>query len=159
ERTGIACQAGEPLGREVGGRDHGGRVAHEHAQSGAALARPLDLLHGAQANADLETVALAGEGVGPARARRQRIADQSLGDCPRVAAGHAPVPPTVRPSMRTVGSPTPTGTDWPSLPQVPRPSSSARSLPTRVMRVRTSGPLPISVASRTGRPTTPPSMR
>ena len=35
------------------------------------------------------------------------------------------------PSMRIVGSPTPTGTDWPSLPQVPMPSSSSRSWPTR----------------------------
>ena len=41
--------------------------------------------------------------------------------------------------MRTVGRPTPTGTDCPSFPHVPSPSSSARSLPTRVMRVSTSG--------------------
>ena len=32
--------------------------------------------------------------------------------------------------MRSVGWPTPTGTLWPSLPQVPTPSSSFRSLPT-----------------------------
>src|SRR3954468_2356838 len=37
------------------------------------------------------------------------------------------VPPTVSPSMRIEGCPTPTGTLWPSLPQVPMPVSSARS--------------------------------
>jgi len=37
--------------------------------------------------------------------------------------------------MRTVGRPTPTGTLCPSLPQVPMPSSSFRSLPTIVTRV------------------------
>jgi hypothetical protein len=35
-----------------------------------------------------------------------------------------PVPPTVILSSLMVGMPTPTGTDWPSLPQVPMPSSS-----------------------------------
>ena len=34
------------------------------------------------------------------------------------------VPPTVRPSIFSVGWPTPTGTLWPSLPQVPMPESS-----------------------------------
>ena len=32
--------------------------------------------------------------------------------------------------MRSVGWPTPTGTPWPCLPQVPMPESSAMSLPT-----------------------------
>ena len=41
------------------------------------------------------------------------------------------VPPTVMLSMRTVGRPTPTGTLWPSLPQVPRPGSGMGSLPDR----------------------------
>jgi len=31
------------------------------------------------------------------------------------------LPPTVTPSIRSVGWPTPTGTPWPSLPQVPTP--------------------------------------
>ena len=61
--------------------------------------------------------------------------------------------------MRTVGMPTPTGTDWPSLPQVPMPSSSCRSLPTMLMRFSTSGPLPISVAPFTGRVILPSSIR
>jgi DNA polymerase-4 len=61
-----------------------------------------------------------------------------------------PVPPTVRPSMRSVGWPTPTGTLWPSLPQVPTPGSMARSLPIIETRFNTSGPLPIRVAPFTG---------
>jgi len=60
------------------------------------------------------------------------------------------VPPTVSPSIRTVGWPTPTGTLWPSLPQVPTPLSSAKSLPIMDTRVSTSGPLPIRVAPLTG---------
>ncbi len=35
--------------------------------------------------------------------------------------------------MRRVGWPTPTGTDWPSLPQTPTPESSAMSLPTTAL--------------------------
>ena len=69
------------------------------------------------------------------------------------------VPPTVRPLMRIVGKPTPTGTDWPFLPHVPTPVSRARSLPTMVMRVRTSGPLPMRLAPLTGRVSLPCSMR
>src|SRR5262245_32561001 len=69
------------------------------------------------------------------------------------------VPPTVSPSIRTVGRPTPTGTDCPFLPQVPMPSSSCRSFPTMLMRLSTSGPLPIKVAPFTGRVSLPPSMR
>ena len=61
--------------------------------------------------------------------------------------------------MRIVGMPTPTGTPCPSLPQVPMPGSSARSLPMRDTRVSTSGPLPISVAPFTGAPILPSSIR
>ncbi len=61
-----------------------------------------------------------------------------------------PVPPTVNPSILSVGCPTPTGTLCPSLPQVPTPESSSRSLPTMLTRVSTSGPFPISVAPFTG---------
>src|SRR5437879_4457764 len=60
------------------------------------------------------------------------------------------VPPTVSPSILSVGCPTPTGTLWPSFPQVPTPVSSARSLPIIETRVSASGPLPISVAPFTG---------
>src|SRR4051812_8715357 len=38
---------------------------------------------------------------------------------------HRAVPPTVMLSSFSVGMPTPTGTDCPSLPQVPTPSSSS----------------------------------
>ncbi len=74
-------------------------------------------------------------------------------------AGSWFVPPTVIESIRSVGWPTPTGTLWPSLPQVPTPSSSFRSLPTIDTRVSTSGPLPISVAPLMGRVSLPFSMR
>src|SRR2546426_4495726 len=69
------------------------------------------------------------------------------------------VPPTVRPSIFKVGWPTPTGTLCPSLPQVPMPESSARSLPIMLTRVSASGPLPISVAPFTGCVTLPSSIR
>ena len=73
----------------------------------------------------------------------------------RISRTNAPpglqaVPPTVRPSMRKVGWPTPTGTLWPSLPQVPTPLSSLMSLPIIVTRVSASGPLPTMVAPLTG---------
>ncbi len=47
---------------------------------------------------------------------------------------HAAVPPTVSPSTRKVGWPTPAGTLCPPLPHMPTPSSSAKSLPMPVTR-------------------------
>ena len=104
----------------------------------------LDGVHLAQAHLGRERLVLdrervAGGRAGAARAWQRTSASSSL----IAAAAHTWVPPTVMPSMRIVGRPTPTGTDWPSLPQVPMPSSSARSLPTRLTRVSASGPLPI----------------
>jgi hypothetical protein len=58
-----------------------------------------------------------------------------------------------------VGWPTPTGTLWPSLPQVPTPGSSAMSLPIIDTLVIVSGPLPIRVAPFTGAPILPSSIR
>ena len=58
---------------------------------------------------------------------------------------------TVRASIFRVGCPTPTGTPWPSLPQVPMPGSRRMSLPTMLTLVSTSGPLPMRVAPFTGR--------
>ncbi|MND89698.1 hypothetical protein D3C80_817640 [compost metagenome] len=72
---------------------------------------------------------------------------------------YPPVPPTVIASIFRVGWPTPTGTDWPSLPQVPTPLSSARSLPTIDTRLIASGPLPIRVAPLTGAVILPSSIR
>jgi quercetin dioxygenase-like cupin family protein len=69
------------------------------------------------------------------------------------------VPPTVSASMRKVGWPTPTGTPWPSLPQVPMPGSSAMSLPTMPTLVSASAPAPIKVAPFTGAPSLPSSIR
>src|ERR1041385_736261 len=68
---------------------------------------------------------------------------------------HRAVPPTVMLSSFRVGMPTPTGTDWPSLPQVPTPSSSWRSFPTIDTFVSASGPLPISVQFFNGAVTWP----
>ena len=57
--------------------------------------------------------------------------DDPVGDVEQVATrrrwpaqpasldAHAAVPPTVRRATRRVGTPSPTGTPWPSLPQVP----------------------------------------
>ena len=73
--------------------------------------------------------------------------------------GQLPVPPIVIRSIRSVGWPTPTGTPWPFLPQVPMPWSRARSLPIMVMRFKSVGPLPISIAPLTGAPTLPFSIR
>src|SRR5258706_13512658 len=70
-----------------------------------------------------------------------------------------PVPPTVKPSIFNVGWPTPTGTLWPSLPQVPCPPSMRMSLPIMLTRVSASGPLPMSVAPFTGCVTLPFSIR
>src|SRR5580658_3735766 len=72
---------------------------------------------------------------------------------------YCPVPPTVMRSSFTVGMPTPTGTLCPALPQVPIPSSSARSFPTIETYFSASGPLPINVAPLTGRVTLPSSIR
>src|SRR5438552_855981 len=73
-----------------------------------------------------------------------------VGEPPTKSARRYAVPPTVNPSILSVGTPTPTGTLWPSLPQVPMPLSSSISLPTIDTRVKASGPLPISVAPFTG---------
>src|SRR5216683_5182778 len=72
---------------------------------------------------------------------------------------YCPVPPTVMRSSFTVGMPTPTGTLCPALPQVPIPSSRARSFPTIETYFNASGPLPINVAPFTGRVTMPSSIR
>src|SRR6266699_6861468 len=79
--------------------------------------------------------------------------------CLRTAIDYAAVPPTVRASMRKVGWPTPTGTLWPFLPQVPMPVSSFISLPIIETRVIASGPLPIKVAPLMGAASLPFSMR
>jgi hypothetical protein len=61
------------------------------------------------------------------------------------------------PVMRSVAWPQPTGTLWPSLPQVP--GIMAKSVATTSIRRSTSGPLPIRLASRSGSVIRPSSMR
>ena len=58
-----------------------------------------------------------------------------------------------------VGVPMPTGTDWPSLPQVHVPSDSAKSCPSIVTLRRTSGPLPMRLTPLSGAVSLPSSMR
>ena len=57
----------------------------------------------------------------------QKLLDPAQHSRPDPDYIHAAVPPTVRASIRSVGWPTPTGTPWPSLPQVPMPLSNAMS--------------------------------
>src|SRR5262249_5601367 len=71
---------------------------------------------------------------------------------------HAAVPPMVRLDTRSVGTPSPTGTPWPSLPHVPG-GPMAKSLPSASMRVSTSGPLPMRLPSRSGSVILPFSIR
>src|SRR6185312_16331450 len=86
----------------------------------------------------------------PLRARAD-LEDQAHAACA--------VPPTVNPSMRKVGWPTPTGTLWPFFPQTPMPVSSFMSLPIIFTRCIASGPLPISVAPLIAGPILPFSIR
>src|SRR5215469_10935283 len=81
----------------------------------------------------------------------------AIAECllPEPVFGHAAVPPTVKPSSLSVGWPTPTGTLWPFLPQVPMPLSSFMSLPIMLTRVSDSGPEPIKVAPLMGAPSLP----
>ena len=51
--------------------------------------------------------------------------------------------------MRSVGWPTPTGTLWPSLPQVPTPVSSAMSLP--IIRIRDTASRPVHFGGKAAR--------
>ena len=81
--------------------------------------------------------------------RATRVTSSSIGADVFFVGAHS-VPPTVSPSIFSVGCPTPTGTLWPSLPHVPTPVSRRMSLPIIVTRVSASGPLPMSVAPLTG---------
>src|SRR5262249_60079549 len=99
-------------------------------------------------------------GLGLARALLLRAVNQLFGELLVVVLHHKSlpqtlVPPTVMLSIRSVGSPTPTGTFCPSLPQVPNPGSGIGSLPTMLTFLSASGPTPISVAPLTGRPSRP----
>jgi hypothetical protein len=71
---------------------------------------------------------------------------------PRPAAAE---PPTVSPPIISVGWPTPTGTHWPFLPQLPMPGSSAMSLPIARIWLQRGGPVADQRAPFTGAPTLP----
>ena len=142
--------------REVRGGCRRRRLAGEDAQGQVLLAGVLDRIHPPQPD-------LGGEG--------------SVLHEERIGGGGAPLPRPLQDVGQEIehaldlgpadghlvdpdgGNPTPTGTDWPSLPQVPIPSSILRSLPTRLTRVSASGPLPMRVAPLTGRVTLPSSIR
>src|SRR5439155_7774865 len=160
ERRRLVHHPLERLAREIG---RGGRcrgAAGEDAQRQPLVARVLHRVHLPQAHGGGEVLLLDQEAVGRGGAAGLGALENVDEQPAAIALGaHTWVPPTVMPSMRIVGSPTPTGTDWPSLPQVPTPSSSFKSCPTRLTRVSASGPLPISVAPFTGAVTLPFSIR
>ena len=168
-RQGVGCsdtgegdrlvhQAAQRVAREIRRGRGGGGAAHEDAQGEMLIAGVLDRVHLPHAYLRRERLILDHEGIRFGGALAARPLEDVAQEVEKAGA-QTWVPPTVMPSMRMVGSPTPTGTDWPSLPQVPTPSSRARSLPTRLTRVRASGPLPMRVAPLTGAVTRPPSMR
>src|SRR5207245_9002466 len=148
----------ERAGREGRGRGRGGGAAGEDAQRESLIVRVRHRVDLAQSYGGAEVALVDEEAVGSGGAEHGRALedrDEQVG----VDPAHTCVPPTVIPSMRMVGRPTPTGTDWPSLPHVPIPACSFRSWPTRVTRVSASGPLPMSVAPLTGAVTRPSSIR
>src|SRR4030042_2653628 len=122
------------------------RTFDEAPDAERPLPRLLDEVDLLATDAHLGGVALYEDGVGSEGAGALRSPERSPHRLEEIR-GHPSVPPTVMSSMRMVGRPTPTGTDWPSLPQVPTPASRARSRPSREPRSRTSGPFPISVAA------------
>src|SRR5439155_12778067 len=119
-----------------------------------------------------EFLALGDSALGAGRPGRQRALHHFLGQFQQMVGiggsgmlARVPpridqaVPPTVMRSIRMVGMPTPTGTLCPFLPHTPMPSSRRISLPTRLTYCSASGPLPMSVALRTGRVSRPSSIR
>jgi len=97
---------------------------HQGANSERSLASLLHEVDLEAANARLDRVReqqhrVRSLGAG-ATGRRERLLDDAAG-LARGGRAHPCVPPTVRPSIRSVGRPTPTGTLWPSFPQVPTP--------------------------------------
>src|SRR5581483_10795698 len=145
-------------------RRHIGRVgrpcplADQDAQPHGARSRLFQALDIAHPDRRGELVPLGNRTLGVLGARRQRLLYGVRRQLGQMILAHA-VPPTVMRSILMVGIPTPTGTLCPSLPQVPMPSSSRRSLPTMLTYFSASGPLPIRVALRTGRPSLPSSIR
>ncbi len=84
ERERVVDERVQSRRREVAARRDRRRVADEDADARASLARALELLDLAEANADLETVALADDRVGGVGAGPPRACDQGLGDVAEV---------------------------------------------------------------------------
>ena len=121
-------------GREVAGGGHRraqGRLGRAAPGRGCPAYPLAGLLHhvdlAAYAHFDRVVAPPAGRRPGrrsaPAyRVRARSTASRASRRARRGGAAHPSVPPTVMPSRRIVGRPTPTGyADWPSLPQVPTP--------------------------------------
>src|SRR5262249_4605524 len=158
EGEGRRHQVADAVRRQVAGVGRSGSAPNENAQPGCARPRFLQLLDLAHAHASRELIAF-GDGA-------LRVGGTGVEGLPHDVAGkrvemvpaHA-VPPTVMRSTLMVGIPTPTGTDCPSLPQTPMPSSRCKSFPTMLTYFNASGPLPMSVAPRTGRVILPSSIK
>src|SRR5581483_4618385 len=127
-------------------------LADEHAQHQASGDRFFQCLDFSHANSYRKGVVLADHDVRSGSTVLLRARDRLLSNVLKV--GHVccyfSVPPTVISRILIVGKPTLTGIVWPSLPQIPTPWSSFKSLPTAVTCRRTVGPSPISVAPLTG---------
>src|SRR5262249_22620056 len=155
----------DPGRREVRRVAGGSPRLPEHAQPerpARGLLHPLAL---AQPHLDLQRLAPPHQRRRPIGAGAPRPLGDLLGDSWQLHASIAGVhlrpcdPPAVMAAIFAVGVRTPTGTDWPSLPQVHMPSDRAKSLRTAVTLVRTSGPLPIRLTSLSGAVSLPSSIR
>src|SRR5712692_9875570 len=104
-------------------------LSDQNPQPGAARARLFSALDLAHADISREFAAFCDGALGIPRAPLERLLHYIRGEFGEMVLAHA-VPPTVMRSILIVGMPTPTGTLCPSLPQMPMPSSSCRSLPT-----------------------------
>src|SRR5262249_42278754 len=136
----------------------------EHPQAERAARGLLHQLRLAEPHFHAQLAAVAHDDFGGIGAGLARLGDHTLGDVAQLVsrvALHRPtlVPPTVISAILSVGVPTPTGTDCPSLPHVHIPSDNLKSLPTAVTLRSTSGPLPIRFTSFSGAVTLPSSIR
>src|SRR5438270_6941982 len=155
---GLLHHAPQSLVREIAGIGRSRALSEQDPDARrrrAGFGQALDL---AQPDVDREFVAFRDRALRAGCAKITGDGYGALGGTLQAFA-HCAVPPTVILSILTVGTPTPTGTLCPSLPHTPMPSSSFRSFPTMLTYFSASGPLPISVAPRTGRVILPSSIR
>jgi hypothetical protein len=117
--TGALDQLVEGVGTQIARAGGRGSITDEHPQAHAFPVGLLDLLGLSESNTDLRRA----RGDIKSVRRRRAVTLRALKDlgkeflgCDGITHGllqllYAEVPPTVRPSMRMVGMPTPTGTD------------------------------------------------